>query len=145
MTRRGSLRQDRKAATAVEFALLGTALLWLVFGAIEFGRWMWTIQVLQAAAAEGARCMAVLNSDCASGGAYSSANTLRHVQSVARTWGLTLTSDQVTRDRAASIGGISGFSALTLTYSFQSVVSGFLPGLTGTSTLTAQSYVPNWQ
>jgi Flp pilus assembly protein TadG len=45
--------------TAVEFALVAPMFLMLVFGAIEFGRILWTEQALQETAIAGARCMAI--------------------------------------------------------------------------------------
>ena len=125
-------RRDARGATALEFALLATPMLWLVLGTVEFGRWMWMKQALQATAAEAARCMAVLNPSCASGAAYSSSNTTRYVQGLASAWGVSLTTAQITLNRAASSGSVTGLSEVQLSYSFQSVVSTFVPGLSGT-------------
>jgi Flp pilus assembly protein TadG len=140
-----SLGRDRAGTTTVEFALLGTVLCFLLLGTLEFGRWLWTMQALQSTASEAARCMAVLDPGCAASGSYSATTAIRHVKSVASAWGVTLTSDQITLNRAASIGSISGFSEVSLSYPFQSVVAGFVPGLNGTSTIVAQAFVPNWQ
>ena len=52
------LRTDRGAA-AVEFALIATFLLTLLFGIIEFGRIYSELEVLNSAAREGARAAAV--------------------------------------------------------------------------------------
>lgn len=52
------LRSERGAA-AVEFALIAPVLLALVFGIIDFGRAMFTYNVLTAAVREGARTAAV--------------------------------------------------------------------------------------
>jgi Flp pilus assembly protein TadG len=46
-------------AAAVEFALVAPVLLMLVFGIVDFGRAMWTYNVLTAALREGARAGAV--------------------------------------------------------------------------------------
>lgn len=142
---RSGLARDRRAVTALEFALLATPMLWLVLGTVEFGRWMWMKQALQATAAEAARCMAVLNPSCASGSAYSSSNTTRYVQGLASAWGVSLTTAQITLNRAASSGSVTGLSEVQLSYSFQSVVSTFVPGLSGTMALTGHAYVSNWQ
>lgn len=145
------LGRDRRGVTVVEFALLAPALLTLVFGILEFGRWLWTMQALQATAAEGARCMAVLDPGCASGGIYSQSNTIRHVQSVAGSWGLSSLSLTIaTPNRSASVplnggGTLNGLSQISLSYQFTSVVSGFLHGMGDAKNVTAQAYVANWQ
>jgi prepilin-type N-terminal cleavage/methylation domain-containing protein len=73
MSRRslGGLARDRRAVTAVEFGVVGLALLILIFGSIEFGRLLWARQALQATAIEAARCIGILAASCAAGGAYS--------------------------------------------------------------------------
>ncbi len=58
---------SRSGASAVEFALVLFPLLLVIFGVIEFGRAMWTREALQETAIAGARCMGVLNSNCATG------------------------------------------------------------------------------
>ncbi len=148
---RRRLHRDSRAVTTLEFALLAPALLVLVFGIIEFGRWIWTMQALQATAAQGARCMAVLSPSCTSGGTYSQSNTVLYVQHVASEWGLSSATLVVNApNHAATVplnggGVLSNLSEISLSYPFLSVVSGFLPGLTGTQTVTAQAYVPDWQ
>ena len=85
-------------ATAVEFALVAPMFLMLVFGAIEFGRVLWTEQALQETALAGARCMAIAqgtnpNGSCTSSGSYSSTGkTKTYMQNVASGWGLTVPS-----------------------------------------------------
>jgi Flp pilus assembly protein TadG len=57
---RGSRRfwQDTGAAAAVEFAIIVPVLLTLVFGVIDFGRALWTVNVATSALREGARTAA---------------------------------------------------------------------------------------
>jgi Flp pilus assembly protein TadG len=52
------LRQERGAA-AVEFAIVASLLVMLVFGVLEFGLAFWQVQNLRAATREGARVAAV--------------------------------------------------------------------------------------
>ena len=66
---------DRQATTAVEFAVCALAMVLMVVGFAEFGRLVWTVEVLQEAAAEGARCMGLAANSCAVSGTYNSANT----------------------------------------------------------------------
>ena len=97
-------------ATAVEFALVVPMFLMLVFGAIEFGRILWTKQALQETAVAGARCMAIAqgtkpNGSCASSGSYSSSSATTYVQNVAKGWGLSVPSSGValTMPRVAAV------------------------------------------
>lgn len=140
------LAADRRGATALETALVMVPFLMLIFGTLEFGRLLWDKQAVQSAAAEAARCMAVLSPACANAtGTYSDTNTKSHVVSVGQAWGVALTTDQVVLSRTASTGSVSGLSEVTLNYPFQSPLSGFLPGLSGTSTIIGHAYAANWQ
>ena len=56
-----NLINDRSAASAVEFALLLPLLLVLLFGIIDGGRWMWSINRAEKAAQMGARMAVVTN------------------------------------------------------------------------------------
>ena len=100
-------------ATAVEFALVAPMFLMLVFGAIEFGRVLWTEQALQETALAGARCMAIAqtrtaaqnSSSCTSSGSYSSGKTKTYIQNVASGWGLSLPLSGISLSTSASCGG----------------------------------------
>lgn len=59
------LTRERRGAALVEFALLISLLLVLLFGIIDFGRALFTANNLTAAAREGARYAAVLNNPAA--------------------------------------------------------------------------------
>ncbi len=50
---------DPGGTTAVEFALLAPVLFSLILGAIEFGRFLWTLEALNYAVQEAARCWVV--------------------------------------------------------------------------------------
>jgi Flp pilus assembly protein TadG len=137
-----------RGATAVEFALVLPMFLMLVFGSIEFGRLLWTRQALQEAAIAGARCMAIAqgstqHSSCASSGSYSAATTKSYIQSVATGWGLTVPTSGISLNNAASCGGTSGFSQVTLTSTFTSVVPKLVRLAAGGTTLTAIACYPN--
>jgi Flp pilus assembly protein TadG len=118
----GGLARARDGATAVEFALVIGPFLLILFGVIEFGRMLWTLNALQETAIAGARCMGVQNSACASGGSYSATGAASYVQQVASGWGIGLTSANVALNNSASCGGAPGFSQATITYHFQTVV-----------------------
>jgi len=136
------LARTRAGATAVEFALVAPALFLLTFGIIEFARCFWTQEALEQTAMSAARCMGILNSNCASGGAYSSSNTQTYIANVAKGWGLTITTAEMTLNNAATCSGTSGFSQVTLTVTYDSAVPVLLPMLNG-DTLTATACFPN--
>jgi Flp pilus assembly protein TadG len=55
---------DKRGATAIEFALIAPALFLTLFGAIEFGRLMWTQSALHYAVQQAARCASVNTVTC---------------------------------------------------------------------------------
>ena len=114
--------RDRGGASAVEFALVLGPLIFLILGAMEYGRLLWTKQALQESAIAGARCMGVLATGCASGGAYSSSNAVRYIQGVASGFSLTVPTANLTLNRAASCAGLSGFSSVSISYTFHAAV-----------------------
>ena len=138
-------------ATAVEFALVVPMFLALVYGAIEFGRLLWTEQALQETAIAGARCMAIAQTStaaentgsCAASGAYSAASTTSYIETIAGGWGLTLTSSNISLNTSGPSGGCSGLSEVILTSSFNSVVPKLIEFATGGITLTASACYPN--
>src|SRR5579872_3870360 len=134
---------SRSGASAVEFALVVFPLLLVIFGVVEFGRAMWTREALQATAIAGARCMGVLNTNCATGRAYSASSTTTYVQTVARAWGIDVPGTNVSLDRNATCAGVSGFSSVSINYTFQTVTPGLLGPLNGGVPLTATACFPN--
>jgi Flp pilus assembly protein TadG len=137
------LRIARDGVASVEFALLAIPFLLMSFGIIEFGRLIWTDEALEATAAIGARCMGVLSSSCASGGTYSSSNTTTYILAVASDWNLTLTSSALTLTPNGSCGGVAGFSQVTISYTFETVVPQLLDALTSGIPMTVQACFPN--
>jgi Flp pilus assembly protein TadG len=128
---------------AIEFALVLPAFLGIVFGTIEYGRLLWMWQGLQEVAQAGARCMAIRETSCASGGSYSSSSTTTYVENTAADWGITLSGSNITLNNSATCGGTSGFSEVSLSTTFTSVVPTIvkLPG--AGSTLAASACYPN--
>jgi Flp pilus assembly protein TadG len=146
--RRGKLAalvRSRRATTAVEFALCALAFVLIVVGSAEFGRLIWTFEVLQAAAAQGARCMGLLATSCSTtaGGAYSSANTTTYVVTQAADMGVTITDSMVTLNNAATCAGTSGFSTVTISYKFVTIAPLLLPSLGSSFTVPASACFPN--
>jgi len=116
----------REGATAVEFALIAPALFMTLFGAVEFGRLMWTQAALHFAVEEAARCASVTPGTCG-------------------------TSDQITAYAANAVSPLSipstAFTSTTpscghqvsASFNYQFVVTGMFPL---TPTLTAQACFP---
>jgi Flp pilus assembly protein TadG len=58
------MARDTRGATTLEFALVSTLLMAMIFGSIELGLMMWTRGTLQAIAAQTARCAAISSTNC---------------------------------------------------------------------------------
>jgi Flp pilus assembly protein TadG len=133
---------------AIEFALLAPTFLGLVFGTIEYGRLLWTEQALQQTAIAGARCMAIAqgtiqSSPCASSGSYSATSTQTYIKNIASGWGLSVPTANITLNNAATCGGTTGFSQVTLTNTFNTAVPAIVLLAAGGTTLTATACYPN--
>jgi Flp pilus assembly protein TadG len=131
------LARDRGGASAVEFALVIGPFILVLFGVIEFGRLLWTLNALQETAIAGARCMGVLNSSCTSSGAYNSTSSVNYVKSVANGWGVALTAANISLNNSASCAGVGDFSQVTITYTLQSVVPLIQPLINDPMTVNA--------
>jgi Flp pilus assembly protein TadG len=140
---RTSLVRAQEATTAVEFAVCALAMMLIVVGFVEFGRLTWTFEVLQDAAAEGARCMGLAATSCASAGAYNAADTTSYVVSLATSRGVVITPATVSLNNAAICGGASGFSEVKITYDFTTVAPGLLTSLVNGFTVPASACFPN--
>lgn len=147
MTVRGSIlrrfKRDEGGASALEFAILALPFLAMVFGVAEFGRARWTSAALQEAAQAGARCMGLTLSACSTNGTYDAGATIATVQGYAARWSVTLPASGVALNNAANCGGASGFSQVTLTMPFRTVVPALIPALASGFNLQATSCFPN--
>lgn len=142
MSRRSRFLADERGGTTVEFSLIMTTLFLLLFGVVEFGWYLWTANALQQTAIQTARCMGVLNSSCASGRAYSASNTTAFAQQMAASYGVTLPSTGVSLSAAATCAGVTGFSQVTLSYTFNTVVPNLVTGLSSVA-MTTKACFPN--
>lgn len=132
----GRLVRGEKGASAIEFALVFPALVLLLFGIIEFGRFMWTDNSLRHAVQEGARC-AALNCCSAPGATCTSPEQL----AASRADGLQLSAADfllVTQDCGKHLS--AGADGGGIAYQF---ILGDLLGLAGvTLTLQAEACYP---
>jgi Flp pilus assembly protein TadG len=131
----------------VEFAAVLGPLMILIFGVFEYGRLLWTREALQETATAGARCMGMSATTCASGGAYNSTNTTSYIETQANNWGLTLTTSNIALNNTTTCAGVTaanGFSSVTITYTFQSIVPSLITSLNTSPTLTSTACFPNY-
>jgi Flp pilus assembly protein TadG len=139
--------RDRRGAAAVEFAAVLGPLLILIFGVFEYGRLLWTREALQETATAGARCMGMSATSCASGGAYNATRTGTYLKTQATNWGLTLTDANISLNNSTTCAGVStpnGFSSVTITYTFQSIVPSLITSLNSSPVLTSTACFPNY-
>jgi len=141
--RLGKLWRSREGASAVEFAMVMPWFLLMLFGIIEFGRLFWTSHALHETAIATARCMGVPQVECEDGNAYSAAKTIAFVQTKAAGWAVRLDVTSISLDNAASCYGLDGFSQVTLTYKFTTLLPELLTSLAGGTDLTTQACYTN--
>lgn len=143
-TRLRVLQNDKRGLAALEFALVSLMLLTWIFGMMEVARAYWSYQVIQTVAIDGARCMGVLSTSCASSGAYDATSAKSYIVSRASALGLTIPADDITATRPATCAGTDGFSSVSISYNFSSIMPAILPALSSL-TLTASSCYFNTQ
>jgi Flp pilus assembly protein TadG len=110
----------------VEFALIAPALFMILFGAVEFGRLLWTQAALHFAVEEAARCASVTPGICGTSGQI----TAFAANSVSP---LTIASTAFTSTTPSCGHQVSA------SFNYQFVVTGLFPF---TPTLTAQACFP---
>jgi Flp pilus assembly protein TadG len=135
-------------SAVIEFALVAPIFLMLLFGSIEFGRLLWTQQALQQAAIAGARCMAIAqgaiqSSACAASGSYSATSTKSYIETAASGWGVSVQDADITLDNAATCGGTTGFSQVTITNTFNTPLPQIVQLAAGGTSLTTTACYPN--
>jgi Flp pilus assembly protein TadG len=134
---------DRRGISAVEFALVAPALLLIVLGTAEFARARWMEEALSHTSITGARCMGLQLTNCAAGGVYSATATAAYIQGIAQKWGLNLTPANIALNANTSCGGVSGFSQVTLTTSFNTIAPFLITSLSAGKSLSATACFPN--
>lgn len=121
MTAFRRLLRNKRGTSAVEFALLAGPFLLLLFGVVEFSRALWTRQVLLDVTTSAARCVAVVQQECAdAAGAYSLMATEDFVLDHARSLGVTLREPIVVKPDT-TCNGLDGFAHVELEANFVSV------------------------
>jgi len=136
---------DRRGAAAVEFALVIVPLLLFVFGTIEFSRLLWTRQSMQSLAISAARCVGILQPSCTSGTAYNEANTKSYIIARAAGFGVPLSTSNITITTTATVAEcrVTGFSKVTINYTFTSIAPKLITALAASKNLTTSACFPN--
>jgi Flp pilus assembly protein TadG len=127
---------------AIEFAILSVPFAGVTTGVFEAARACWTFEALQDSAIQGARCIGVKAGSCYLSGAFNATSAVAHIQSVAKTWGVSIPDSAVTVTQDTSCGNIPGFSEVRISYGFSSVVGNLVPSLNNVP-LSASSCFPN--
>ena len=140
--RYGGLPAANDGGTAIEFAVVASALLMLMFAALEIGRAFWDYEIIEEVATEGARCAGLRAVSCASGGSFSSSATQSFVTALAASRGLTVPASSVKPSCNVACNGNSSMSKVQISYTFHTVVSQILPALNG-HTFTATACFPD--
>jgi Flp pilus assembly protein TadG len=129
---------------AVEFALVSLMMLTWIFGIMEIARAFWTYQIIQEVAIQGARCMGILSSGCASGGAFDSGSATKYMVGVAANLGLTLPAADIVATRPTNCANTAGFSSVAITYNFTTNLPLLIPSFKSIN-LSASSCFYNTQ
>lgn len=130
-------------ATAVEFALVVGPLLLLVFGTVEYGRMMWTTGALQSTANAGARCMGIMQLECAEAGSLSAVNAVDFIVGQGTALQIAITPADIAVEPDATCAGIGGFSQVTLSYTFTTALPMLFGSLSAGVPLSATACFPN--
>ena len=135
--------RDKSGANAVEFALVFPVFMLILFGTIEFGRMLWTSHALHDAAIATARCMGIPQTQCTTNGVYDASQALVFAQQTANKWLVQLDPSSIALNHNATCSGLTGFSSVTINYTFSTAVPGVVTSLAGGTNLKAQSCFPN--
>ena len=136
-------RFGEEGASAVEFALVAAPLLMLVIGTLEFGRLLWTRQLMQSLAISTARCIGVSQTECTVGGSFDSATTKAYVVDEAGRLGVPITASDVAIQPTTTCNGLAGFASVTITYTFVSAAPELIVALLTGPTVSATACFPN--
>jgi Flp pilus assembly protein TadG len=126
------LPRDRRGIVALEFAIVGPFLIFLLLAIIEVSLLGWTQVVLQLTAAQTARCVGIGSSACA--------DSTQFAVDTATNW---LFANSITADNVAVTAGATCGSApghyVKVTITSQFLGTSALPGILGGGALSAQS------
>jgi Flp pilus assembly protein TadG len=135
------MRLDKRGSTAVEFAIIATPLMLLLFSTIEFGRMMWTLQALQLAGDQTARCVAIGATACATPSSFALARAQAFGAGALVASGVTVSTETASSSPVVcTLSGSNTAALVKLTLAFNSAVATLLPGIS--QNLTTNSCYP---
>ena len=137
------LPRAQRGDTAVEFAICAMAMVLIIIGFTEFGRLVWTSEVLQEAASEGARCMGLRANACAGVRRLQRRQHQKLCRQPGDIPGRGDHTSMVALSNVAICGGASGFSQVSITYHFTTVAPVLLTSLANGFTVPASACFPN--
>jgi Flp pilus assembly protein TadG len=143
--RRAAVRllRAREGGTALEYGIIALPMMMLMFGVFEVSRLIFINQTLQQAATATARCIGVKSPYCTVSGNYDATATTAYLQTWLNDASLPASSVTVTQTASTACSNVDGFSQVTLTYTFQTVVPMLLAPLAGGLSLNAEACFPN--
>ena len=116
-----ALLRDEHGGTAIEFALLGPALVIMLFGLIESGRLFWTQHTLDEVAYSTVRCMSV-SADCDDQAAQQDFAVAR-----AGAYGIAIAAADVAVQTNTTCRTFAGSNRVVIGAGFDSVMSDLIP------------------
>ncbi len=116
---------DRKGVTSIEFAVGVLVLATLFFGIVEWGRLLWTRQVIMHVSDMTARCYSISSPQCSG-----TSNAASYAVSLAARDGLTISTSNITTGSAptctSQTGGNLQYYTVSISYNFASPVAALL-------------------
>lgn len=113
--------RNRDGASIVEFALLIGPFMLVLFGVVEISRALWTRQALQDIATATARCVGVLQAECADDDGFSRARTETFIAGAANGRAVRMDAGATDIGRGVACDGLSDAVAVSLRAHFDSV------------------------
>ena len=125
-SKRKTLLHNLLGIVSIEFAIVIPLLLAMVLATVDFSWLIWSVEAVQQGASNGARCMGVLGNSCTSSGVFSVSLTTNYIQSLAATRGVNFPSGSITLSSSTTCASTSGFSKVSISYSFQTIIPNIL-------------------
>lgn len=125
-------------ASAVEFALVATPFLLMMFGVVEYGRLLWTHHALTQSAIATARCVALPQEECAGG----PAGARDFAQTTAQGWGIRIEPAEIAIETDIACGGIAGFARTQISTTFTTALPEMFLALAGGERIVTSACFP---
>lgn len=137
------MTRSRSGSAAVEFALILLPFMLLLFGGFEFGRLIWTRNALQQTAIATARCMGVRQAACVTGTLPDAARSVTFARTRAASFSVAVPAAAVVATAAGTCANQGGFSRVTISTSFRTIVPLLRPILGAAYPITVVACFPN--